>query len=370
MTKLKTEYNKLIQQPEYNFLNESKEIKDMLFLTVGGSHAYGTNHENSDFDLRGVCFTPMKCLLGTNNFEQLVDTTTDTTIYSLDKFVKLLTNCNPNVIELLGNNNHLEDPSVDGKDSLYFQCSDAGKQLIENAHLFLSQKAYNSFSGYAYAQLRRLENNLARHNVDQKRKEEHIMDSINNMMNNLNERYIELGEENYFNLYISDSEKEDMDSEIYLSGNFKGYPLRDFKSIWSEMNNIIKEYGKVNHRNNKKDDIHLNKHMLHLVRLHLTAIDIFEKEKIITCREKDLDLLMKIRNGYFLNEDETLNSSFSDLLNELDIKMKNAKNNTSLPKEPDYKKIDKLLIELNYRRIVEYSHKFQDKRLEEILNVK
>jgi ribosomal protein L35 len=33
-----------------------------------------------------------------------------------------------------------------------------------------------------------------------------------------------------------------------------GCPLRDFVSIYSEMNNIIREYEKLNHRNRKKDD--------------------------------------------------------------------------------------------------------------------
>lgn len=41
--------------PEYNFLRENEHLgKHMMFVTVGGSHAYGTNIEGSDLDIRGV----------------------------------------------------------------------------------------------------------------------------------------------------------------------------------------------------------------------------------------------------------------------------------------------------------------------------
>ncbi|APH13486.1 hypothetical protein NPD5_3615 [Clostridium sporogenes] len=56
-------------------------------------------------------------------------------------------------------------------------------------------------------------------------------------------------------------------SEVFMNANLKNYPLRDFKNIYSEMSNIVKDYEKLNHRNSKKDELHLNKHALHLIRL-------------------------------------------------------------------------------------------------------
>ncbi len=46
-------------------------------------------------------------------------------------------------------------------------------------------------------------------------------------------------------------------------------------------------YDKIGHRNHKKDENHLNKHAMHLVRLLMTVIDILEKHTIITCRQEE-----------------------------------------------------------------------------------
>ena len=55
--------------------------------------------------------------------------------------------------------------------------------------------------------------------------------------------------------------------------------------------------------NRKKDENHLHKHAMHLIRLYLTGIDILEGRGVVTYREKDLPLLKKIprhkRRGFF-----------------------------------------------------------------------
>ena len=102
----------------------------IIMLGVGGSHAHGTNIAGSDIDVRGVAMNSKKELLTTNNFEQVVNNETDTTIYSFNKLVQLITNCNPNTIELLGL-----------RDEQYFLLNGLGKQLLENKNIFLSQRA-------------------------------------------------------------------------------------------------------------------------------------------------------------------------------------------------------------------------------------
>lgn len=130
----------------YDFLRTNPHLTGrIMFLTLGGSYAYGTNIETSDVDIRGCAMNSKSDLLGLTDFEQVVNTQTDTTIYGFNKLVSLLLNCNPNTIELLG-----------CKPEHYFYISDAGQSMIDNRKLFLSKRAANSFGGYATQQLRRL----------------------------------------------------------------------------------------------------------------------------------------------------------------------------------------------------------------------
>ena len=140
---------KAIESEEYDFLRTNPHLGDnIILLGLGGSYAYGTNNENSDIDIRGI-YLPSKEEILCGGFggisEQVVNEATDTTIYALGKMINLLSNVNPNTIELLG----LDEDQ-------YIYLSKDGKLLLDNAHLFLSKKCAHSFGGYANAQLYRL----------------------------------------------------------------------------------------------------------------------------------------------------------------------------------------------------------------------
>lgn len=88
------EIKALIQTPSYDFLRKNEHLGDhIIFLTLGGSHAYGTNTDTSDVDIRGCALNSGSDLLGLTNFEQVVNTETDTTVYAFNKLVSLLLNC-------------------------------------------------------------------------------------------------------------------------------------------------------------------------------------------------------------------------------------------------------------------------------------
>ena len=71
----------IINSPEYEFLRTNPHLGDnIMFLTLGGSHAYGTNIEGSDIDIRGVTANSRQDILGLSNFEQVLDEQTDTTV--------------------------------------------------------------------------------------------------------------------------------------------------------------------------------------------------------------------------------------------------------------------------------------------------
>ena len=64
-----------LKTSEYDFLRNDERIKDKLMvLTLGGSHAYGMDTENSDLDVRGVALnTKEEILLGTDFYDLLND---------------------------------------------------------------------------------------------------------------------------------------------------------------------------------------------------------------------------------------------------------------------------------------------------------
>ena len=329
------------QDPSYQFLKTSPHLgRNILFLTLGGSYAYGTNVEGSDVDVRGVARNRPEELLGLASFEQVTDKATDTTVYGFSKFISLLINCNPNIVEMLG-----------CRPEHYLVMTEAGQELLDKRHMFLSQRAVNAFGGYATQQLRRLESALARDHMPQRRREEHTVNSMNRAMSSFTSHYMPLPDDGV-KLYIDKSSREGMETEIFADVRLTRYPVRDFKSVLNELANVVGTYDKIGARN-KKDDAHLNKHAMHLIRLYLMCIDILEKGEIITYRGAEHEMLMDIRNGKYQNDDGTYQAEFFDMVSEYEKRMDYAKRNTSLPANPDMKKIEEFMIEINRRSVLE-----------------
>lgn len=335
------EIKSLVASPAYDFLRTDEHVKDRLvLLTLGGSHAYGTNIEGSDVDLRGCALNSASDLLGLSNFEQLVNSDLDVTVFGFNKLIHLLCQCNPNIIEILG-----------CKPEHYLHLADIGKMIIYNRKMFLSQRAAYTFGGYAFSQLRRLENAIARDKLSQDKKEVHIRNSIDKVITNFNKEERPSSSVDY-HLEVDDGVHEDFEKETFITVDLKHYPVRDLKALINDINNVIRDYENDLHgRNRKKDDFHLNKHAMHLVRLYLMCIDILEKEEIVTYREKDHDLLMDIRNGKYQHEDGTFDNAFFDMVDDLSKKMDYAKANTSLPRSPDMKKIEEFVMDVNRRSL-------------------
>lgn len=336
-------FENILNLPEYEFLKTNKHLgNNIILLGLGGSHAYGTNIEGSDVDLRGVALNSKTDILGSSNFEQVVNEATDTTIYSIRKIISLLSSCNPNTIEILGL-----------KPDHYLYLSPIGQELLDNRKLFLSKRAMYSFGGYAFAQLRRLDNKSAR-TLEQAKQEQHILNSITNARYVWPEKYNCFNDGDYIDLYLDDAYSEDMSKEIFMNVHLTHYPLRDYKGMWSDMKNILSEYNKIGHRNkNAIDRGRLGKHMMHLVRLYLMCLDILEKEEIITYREKDIPFLLDIRNGKFLDTNSHPLPEFYDMINTYEKRLQYAADNSNLSDKPDFTAIDDFLISINERVVLD-----------------
>lgn len=332
------EIKSLIQISEYDFLRTNEHLgSNIILLTLGGSHAYGTNVEGSDVDIRGVALNSKEEILTNKNFEQFVNDATDTTVYAFNKIISLLANVNPNTIEMLG-----------CKPEHYIYLSPIGQELIDNRHLFLSKKCIHSFGGYANQQLRRLSSKSAR-NIGQSEQEKYILNSIQNASYDFKHDFFEYDEDS-ISLYIDKSYQEDLETEIFMDVNLKHYPLRDYKGMWNVMKTIVKEYSKIGHRNtNATEHGKLAKHMMHLIRLYLMCLDIMKDGEIITYREKDHNLLMDIRAGKYLDENDQPTAEFMEMVDYYENEMNKAKETTELPNTPDYKKINEFVMSVNER---------------------
>lgn len=330
------DFKKLLKQPEYDFLRTNEHLGDNIcLLTLGGSHAYGTNVEGSDVDIRGVAIpTKREVLLG-KSFDQVLDKQTDTTIYSFNKAIQLLSNCNPNTIELLG-----------FPENEYLHLSNLGCLLWANRHVFLSKRCIHTFGGYAISRLRRLQNKATRL-VSQPENEKYILDSIKNAEYDFKQRYFPMTDGS-IKLYVDEAVNPEYESEIFMNINLKGYPLRDYAGMWNEMKCITSSYSKNSKCNETAiEKGKFGKNMMHLIRLYMMCIDILEKEEIITRRTAEHDLLMDIRNGKYLDSNQQPTSGFYDILNEYEKRFEYAKNNTSLPDKPNHKKIEEIQIVAN-----------------------
>lgn len=334
------DFKHLLDTDEYRFLKDHNRLGDrIMLLGLGGSYAYGTNNENSDIDFRGVTLNLPSDLLGMTAFEQYEDDRTDTVIYSFNKIVKLLLECNPNTCEILG----LDEEQ-------YLIQSPLGRELLANKSLFLSKRAAKSFGGYADAQLRRLQNAIARDSLPQMEKERHILNSVRNALEDFQRRYDHF-DKGQIHLYIDRSKNPELETEIFVDADYRHLPLRDYENMWSVMHNVVLAYDKVGKRNRKKDSNHLNKHAMHLIRLFLMAIDILEKGEIRTNRREDLPLLMKIRNGGFMQEDGTFAGEFYEILADYEKKLEQATRNSVLPDNPDMEKVEAFVEYVNRKAV-------------------
>lgn len=128
------------KQITYDFLVENGLI---LFETIVGSQAYGTQTPTSDEDHKFVYILPMDNILGVGYVEQL-NVTKDITGWEIKRFLELMGSNNPTVLELL---NSPEDCIV-YKHPLF-------DLILEHKEDFITKICKDSFGGYARQQIKK-----------------------------------------------------------------------------------------------------------------------------------------------------------------------------------------------------------------------
>jgi len=143
-----------------------EDIYDGLeYETIVGSQSYGVASNISDVDIYAFYTPPIEVafpyhhgymvgLDDKNIFKpasiqhhgiELKSTPHDLQIYTIARYMELCAECNPNMID-----------SLFTRENLVTFSSDVGKLVRDNRHIFLSKRAFKTFKGYAFSQLRKL----------------------------------------------------------------------------------------------------------------------------------------------------------------------------------------------------------------------
>lgn len=237
--------------------------KNSFMVCRRGSRTYGTATKDSDSDYMIVVIPPFDRIVGMRDFEGLdfIIDGVDIVVYSIGKYFRLLLKNNPNVMETLWLNADDYCPIDTSRDFMVLQVKRA---------MFSSLKAYHTFSGYAYGQLKRM-----------------------------------------------DPKTQDPSS----------------RKLGAKRKALIEKFG------------YDTKNAAHLIRLFRMGIEFVETGQL-NVRRPDRAELLDIRNGKW-TRDEVVQSG-----EELQLRMKAAKIDSSLKEQPDLEEIDAFLVKLTKERIL------------------
>jgi len=126
------------------YIYRMKVNEHIIFEVIAGSRAYGLELPTSDTDIRGIFLQSNEHRLGLGYREQINMKENDVVYYELNRFVHLLLQNNPNIIENLfvpADNILIMEPEI--------------APLYDKRHEFLSRKIRRTFGGYAISQIKK-----------------------------------------------------------------------------------------------------------------------------------------------------------------------------------------------------------------------
>lgn len=332
---------------------------NMLVKHYAGSHAYGTSLPTSDVDFRGVFVAdPVNIRTPFFTVKEVDDTTEeDTKFYELFQFMKLVLDCNPNVVETLW---------VDEQDIVHR--TPAYDLMRSHAGDLLSSKIAFTTSGYALAQLKRIKGHNKWINNPQPEQRPQHADFITLVHNFTPDKVFKVNLRDYAEGYRLVPFSGDTFG-VYLAEGFTTFnletgALNDFYEGDShelgtplfvvKFNRSVYEAARDNwqhywdwkkNRNAKRSELeekfgYDTKHAMHLVRLLRMGAEALRDGKLLV-RRPDAEELLAIRNGAWTYEQIVEYAEYMD--NEVRNVLYPA---TSLPKKPDIHLAAKIVMEV------------------------
>lgn len=346
---------------------EDLKQKDLILLeAISGSRAYGLALPHSDIDIRGVYYLPKEYFYGLNYIPQISNETNDEVYFEIGRFVELLLQNNPNVLELLAS------PE---------SCIQIKKPLMDllKKEYFLSKQCRQSFAGYAFGQIKKARG-LNKKIVNPLPKEKKsllefcfIIDNAQSipLIKWLEQRRLDQSQlgltaidhtKHLYAVFLDETQKLgyqgvikqaddsvilksrvalDAISVAYLFFNQEGFTsyCRDYQSYWQ----WVKERNEERYNNNQAHGQNYDsKNMMHTFRLLETARDIALYQEIRVERP-NREALLAIRRGEFSYDELIVRAE--NLMQEVDILFAQS----NLPESADRTKALNALVEIRRR---------------------
>lgn len=338
-----------------------KENGLIILECISGSKAYGLDTPSSDTDIKGVFLLPKKEFYGLKYTPQVSNETNDIVYYEFGRFMELLTQNNPNILELLNT----------PKSAIIYK----HPYLDEiNSTMILSKLCKNTFGKFALSQIKKAKG-LKKKIVNPVAKERKSILSfcyVNYEQGSISiKKYLNLNnwkQENcglikvahmkdVYALFYSETLNyngiiKSLDSnDIRLSSipkgekhktilyfNKDGYSMycKEYKEYWDWVENRNEVRYENTQIHGKNYDA---KNMMHTFRLLEMAIEIGTSAEI-NVQRPNRDFLLDIKNGKYEYED------LLEMAKELQNEMDTVFNNSDLPEMPNIEYINDLTFRL------------------------
>lgn len=302
-----------------------------ILRAIHGSFLYGTNVEGSDKDYKGVAVAPMNIYLGVTKFFEQAEkyenkgADCDETIYDVRKYIKLASDNNPTVLEVL----FVPDDCIT-------DITEEGKYLMENASHFLSKKSYHTHSGFAFGQVKKMNTHRrwALNPIDKK------------------------PERSEFNLGTQKIKNDDIGAIEWLeaTGQKISGPIIELVNKEKAYKRALDDYTNYqNWKENRNKERFANeekfgydlKFAVHVIRLHMQCREILAKATCTPRRPKEeREILLAIRKGGFSYE------QFTEMADNLSKECESLYSTSTLRHGVDQDKIDEICM-----NIIERFHK-------------
>lgn len=341
----------------------------VIFECVSGSKAYGLDTTESDTDIKGVFIAPKDTLFGFSEIEQVANDSNDIVFYEIKKFMSLVAKNNPNVLEML----YTPENCVVSEHPLFSKVRESN---------YLSKMCRNTFVRYAMGQIRKARGLNKKIVNPMPEKRLGVLDFCY-VTSEKGSEPLRLwlvskdfdqadcglaGLQHFPNTYLLYHSKDhdlrgivngedatdvrtsnipkELKHSTYLHFNvdaFKSH-CQNHKEYWEwvKKRNSVRYETNVSHGKNYD-----SKNMLHVFRLLHTAEDI-AANSMIDFKSYDREFLLKIKSGKF---------EYDDLIAKAEKRTEELErlfDSSNLPDEPNYKHIERILIETRNKFYQQY----------------